>query len=69
MKKLGWFFAALAVLLSNIMCAVVAYNYRGMLCGIAHECYSAPASVAYISAIPFLAGIGICVLLAVKNRK
>ena len=65
MKKLSYLFAALAVLLSNIMCAVVAYSYRDMLCCIKHGFCSAPAYVAFVHAIPFLAGIIICVVLAI----
>ena len=44
MKKLSYLFIAIAILLSDIMCAVVAFNYRDMICGIEHSCYSAPAS-------------------------
>ena len=29
-------------MLSHLMCIVVAYNYRDMLCGIRHSCCSAP---------------------------
>lgn len=65
MKKLSYLFTALAILLSDIMFAVVAYNYRGMLCGIKHMGYSAPAYVAFVHAIPFLAGIIVCVFLAI----
>ena len=50
MKKLSYLFIAIAILLSNIMCSVVAFNYRDMLCGIEHLGYSAPASVAFLSA-------------------
>lgn len=57
MKKLSYLFIAIAILLSDIMCAVVAFNYRDMICGIEHSCYSAPASVAFLSAIPFMIGI------------
>ena len=46
MKKLSYLFGALAVLLSQVMCAVVAYGYCDMLWGIRYACYSAPASVA-----------------------
>ena len=63
MRKLKFLFAALAILLSDAMCFVVAYSYRDMLCGIEHAGYSAPASVAFLSAIPFAIGIIICVLL------
>ena len=34
MKKLSYLFTALAIVLSDIMCFVVAYHYRDMLCGI-----------------------------------
>ncbi len=69
MKKLSYLFVTLAVLLSNIMCAVVAYNYRGMLCGIKHMGYSAPPYVAFIYAIPYLAGIIVCVILTILFYK
>lgn len=64
MKKLGYGLIALAILLSDAMCAVVAWSYRDMLCGIQHSCYSAPASVAFLYLIPFLLGIAVCVALA-----
>ena len=31
MKKLSFLFAAAAIVLSDVMCAVVAFNYRDML--------------------------------------
>ena len=49
-----------AIILSHIMCFVVAWNYRDMLCGIAHSYYSAPAEIAFLTAIPYAAGIIIC---------
>ena len=69
MKKLSWFFTALAIILSDVMCFVVAYSYRGMLCGIEHAGYSAPAGIAFLSAVPFLLGIIVCVILAIKFCK
>lgn len=36
MKKISYLFIAIAILLSDVMCAVVAFNYRGILCGIEH---------------------------------
>ena len=69
MKKLSIIFGLLAVLLSDIMCAVVAYNYRDMLCGIEHAGYSAPASTAFLYAIPFVVGIIVCAILAIRFRK
>lgn len=58
----------LALLLSHIMFAVVAYNYCGMLCGTEHSGYSAPASVAFIYAIPFVVGIVACIFFAYKPK-
>ena len=72
MKALSRTFAVLAILLSDVMCAVVAYLYRDMLCGIAHDCwgiryasYSAPASTAFLLIIPYAAAIAVCTALAV----
>ncbi len=69
MKKLSYLFTALAIVLSDIMCFVVAYHYRDMLCGIEHACYSAPAGIAFLYAIPFLVGIIVCVVLAIRFHK
>ncbi len=69
MKKLGYLFIAIAIVLSDIMCVVVAYNYRGMLCGIGHGGYSAPAGVAFMYAVPFVAGIAVCIVLAIRFFK
>lgn len=68
MKKLSYLFAALAIVLSDIMCFVVAYNYRDMLCGIEHAGYSAPANMAFLYAIPFAVGIIVCVVLIIIFR-
>ena len=65
MKRLFIVFSALAVLLSDVMCAVVAYNYRGLVCDIEHAGFSAPADIALLLAIPFLVLIAACVLFAV----
>ena len=70
MNKLKYLFIVIAILLSNMMCAVVAYNYRGLVCAIAHRGFSAPASIALFTAIPFLIGIVVCIVLAIKfSRK
>lgn len=68
MKKFKFLFIALAILLSDAMCFVVAYNYRDMLCGIEHSGFSAPAEIAFLYAIPFIAGIIICVIPAIRFR-
>ena len=69
MKKLSVCFFILAVLLSDIMCAVVAYNYSEMLWGIKYAGYSAPAWTALLLAIPFAVGMAICIGLALVFKK
>ncbi len=64
MEKISKCFALLAILLTNIMVAVVAFGYARMLCGIEHSCYSAPAEVAFLYAIPYGIAIAVCVFLA-----
>lgn len=69
-KGLTWLFAALAFLLSNVMCAVVACNYCNLLWGGRYAGYSAPPSVAFVYCIPYGTGIMICGLLAwIFNKK
>ena len=63
-KYLSYIFMALAILLSNVMCAAVAYNYCNMQWGIQYEGYSAPTNVAFLLVIPYAVGIVICVILA-----
>ncbi len=70
MKKLSILFLILALILSHAMCIVVASNYTSMLCGIEHSGFSAPASTAFLYAIPFVIGIVISIVLAyVFSRK
>lgn len=70
MKKPGRIFIILALLLSHIMCIVVASNYTSMLCGIEHQGFSAPASTAFFYAVPFIIGIVICIAFAyILNRR
>lgn len=64
MKKVSNLMFVAALVLSHLMCIVVAYNYRDMLCGIAHSCYSAPAWVAFLHVIPYGLGIIACVIIA-----
>ena len=69
MKPLSRVFAVLAVVLSEIMCFVVGYRYRDMLCGIDHAGFSAPAGIAFLYAIPFVVGIALCIVLAIVFQK
>ncbi|WP_288576877.1 hypothetical protein [uncultured Prevotella sp.] len=69
MKTLSKLFGLFAVLLSDIMCAVVAYNYCDILWGTKYAGYSAPASTAFTLAIPYIVGIIACVALALTFSK
>jgi len=69
MKKLQYLLIVLALVLSHLMCFVVAWNYRDMLCGITHSCYSAPAEMAFLGIIPFVIGILLCGILSCLFRK
>ena len=62
-------FWILAALLSDIMCAAVAWNWCDMLWGIKYAGYSAPASIALLSAIPYAVGIAICIAFAFFFKK
>ena len=63
MKTLSIVFQILAVLLSDVMCALVAWNYSIMKSNDMFN--SAPPSTAFFLAIPFVIGIAVCVVLAV----
>ena len=65
MKKLSIVFWVLAALLSDAMCAIVAYNYCDLLWGEKYAGYSAPASTAFIYAVPFAISIIVCIVLAI----
>lgn len=69
LKKWTYLFWTIAVILSDIMCFFVAYNYRGMLCAEEHQGFSAPAETAFLLAVPFVIGIIVCVILGVKFRR
>lgn len=68
-KCLSHLFAALAILLSDAMCASVAYGYCDLQwCGQYAGC-SAPPSIALLYGIPYGAGIIICCVLAWSFHK
>ena len=64
MKKISDLFIVLAILLSDMMCAVVAYNYCALQWGGQYAGYSAPASTAFLYVIPYGIGIIFCIILA-----
>lgn len=68
MKNLSTLFGVLAILLTNIMCSVIGFNYGKMVWGIENAGYSAPASTALLLGIPYLIGIIVCVVLALVFR-
>ena len=65
-RRLSVIFAVLGVLLFGAMCAVTAYNYAAL-----EHCVacSAPASTAFLLAIPFALGIIVCAVLAFVLRR
>lgn len=72
MKKyqyLSNLFLILAILLSNIMCATVAYNYCNLQWMIEYQGFSAPANISLFLIIPYAVGIVICLNLAWFLRK
>ena len=69
MKTLPTVFLILAVILSDIMCTVTAYNYCNLTWGIKYAGYSAPAGTAFLTAVPFAACIVVCVILALCFKK
>ena len=68
MKRLGTLFRILAIVLTNVMCGVVGFNYGKMGWGVENAGYSAPASTALLLSIPYLIGIAVCVVLAFVFR-
>ncbi len=65
MKKISIVFGALAIILSDVMCAVVAYSYCNMAWLGEKGATSAPPSIAFLYAIPYIIGISISVVLSV----
>ena len=63
-KRLRAVFLILAVLLSNAMCAVVAYSCCELQWGARFAGYSAPFKTAFLYALPYTAGIIICLVIA-----
>lgn len=69
MKKVSDLFFILAIILGHVACAVVAYEFCDMECGIRYGGYSAPAWTAFLTAIPYGVGIASCLIVAVVLRK
>ena len=69
MKKLSNIFGFLAILLTNVMVAVIAYNYGVMKVGVEYAGYSAPLSTVFLYAIPFGIGIIACIAVSIHYKK
>ncbi len=69
MKFLSNVLITLSLVLSHLMCLVVAYSYRDLLCNIEHAGFSAPAWLAFLYAIPFAVVILLCLVLAHRLRR
>lgn len=69
MKLLRNLCIVLALVLSHVMCAFVAWIYRDIVCGMEHMGFSAPPDVALWYAVPFVAGILLCVVLAYRFHR
>ena len=60
------------LILSNIMCSVISYNWASMEYSIRHLGYSAPAYVALYAGIPYFVALWCCIIFAIligKNKK
>ena len=70
MKKLSTIFAALAILLTNIMCVVVTNLCTSGYHAEMHHFTSAPWEVGFLFGIPFAIAIIACSVVAyIANRK
>ena len=68
-KILRNIFIVLTLILSHLACISISFNYAGMLCGIEHKGFSAPANTAFYLAIPYYIGVFLCIVLAFVFNK
>lgn len=59
----------LTLILSNIMCAVIGYNWAFMECGIHYRGYSAPVYTALFSGLPYFIVLLCCIIFTITLRK
>ena len=69
MKTVSNILLIVSVLLSDIMCAVVAWEYCDLVWGGKYAGYSAPPYIAFFTAIPFAIAIIICAVIAMILRR
>lgn len=72
-RLFSWLCILIDLCLSHFMCINVTFHYARTLCQIEHAGASAPVSIAFLSAIPYLIGIAVFTALAVffywKSKK
>ena len=64
MKKLAIAFTIIAILLSEIMCARIAYDYCSLEWGVKYAGYSGGPNLAFYLLVPYGIGILVCVTAA-----
>ena len=69
MRKISNILFAFAIILSNVMSAVVAYNYCELEWGMRYAGYSAGPEVAFFYIVPYGIAIAGCVAIAMILRK
>ena len=67
MKRIRSLLLGAGILLSQIMCAHVAWNWCALKYAARYEGGSAPGYAALLWALPYLAGVGLCGLLGRKR--
>ena len=68
MKSLGTLFRILAIVLTNVMCGVVGFNYGKMVWGGEKPRYSAPPSTSLLRSLPYHIGSAVCVVFGFVFR-
>lgn len=68
MKVLSFVCALLAVLLSDVMCVVVTYEYCIIYFGMKYEGYSASPEIVLVLLIPFLLCIAFLLVASISLR-
>ena len=69
MKKISNWFLILAILLSNVMSAVVTNLYSDLQWGGTYAGYSTSPNVAFYLTIPYLIGISISIGIAIALKR
>ena len=69
MKSLSFVFGLLAVLISDVMFAVVTYEYCKLYYGMKYEGWSAAPEIAFLLLIPFMLFVTCCLLLSYLFKK